>query len=193
MKNAVKNKDECWIQTNSGIHFNPLNPRLEDINIKDIAHALSNICRFCGHSKVFYSVAEHSTIVSEFLPTELKLVGLLHDASEAYITDIPAPLKPFLSNYEEIEERLSLKIYERFGIKETFLENRDRIREMDERVLASEKKILMDIDLDWGYISTLEPLSCISMVPLSPATAEKLFLDFFNFYVGLNEKYGKDK
>src|ERR1017187_10636100 len=78
------------ITTFSGIHFWPLLPNPADIRIEDIAHALSNQCRFAGHAREFYSVAEHSVRVSQLCPPEDALWGLLHDASEAYLTDVPA-------------------------------------------------------------------------------------------------------
>ena len=82
-----------WIQTMSGVIFYPLDPRPEEIRIEDIAHALSHQCRFAGHCREFYSVAEHSVRVSRELPQEFMLWGLLHDASEAYLVDLPRPIK----------------------------------------------------------------------------------------------------
>ena len=96
-----------WIQTHLGIQFIVLEPRFENIHIGDIAHALSMNCRFNGHCKDFYSVAEHSVHVSRILDDDpnLALWGLLHDASEAYITDLPRPVKNAMPQFEEIEER----------------------------------------------------------------------------------------
>lgn len=82
-----------WIQTNSGQKVFPLDLAPEDISIGDIGHALGNICRFGGHCRHFYSVAQHSVLVSEYLPEGLALAGLLHDAAEAYLGDIMRPLK----------------------------------------------------------------------------------------------------
>lgn len=82
-----------FITTYTGRRFYPLDPNPSDVCIEDIAHALAMICRFCGHTREFYSVAEHSVHVSRIVPPEYALAGLLHDASEAYIADVSAPLK----------------------------------------------------------------------------------------------------
>lgn len=85
--------DPHWIQTFLGKPFWPLSPRPEDIDIRDIAHALAMTCRFTGHSQKFYSVAEHSVRVSRIVPAQFALHGLLHDASEAYLCDLSRPIK----------------------------------------------------------------------------------------------------
>ena len=82
-------RNGSWLQTYTGIQFWPLDPRPEEIDIQDIAHALSLLCRFNGHCQRFYSVAEHSVHVSTILAPEFGLWGLLHDAAEAYLSDIP--------------------------------------------------------------------------------------------------------
>jgi hypothetical protein len=89
-----------WIQTVSGRPYWPLDPRPEDVDIADIAHALSNTCRYTGHCADFYSVAEHSVLVSKILPPHLALEGLLHDATEAYLADVSRPVKQ-LEAFEE--------------------------------------------------------------------------------------------
>ena len=98
--------------------FYPLEPKIEDIEIKDIAHALGNICRFTGHVNQFYSVAQHSVIVSHLCQPENALAGLLHDASEAYLSDIARPVKytEKMEGYREIEALLEKTINEKFGI-----------------------------------------------------------------------------
>lgn len=103
------------IRTFSGLYMNVFEPTLEMICIEDIAHALSMQCRFGGHMQTFYSVAQHSCSCALNMPDEYKLQALLHDASEAYIIDIPSPIKKGLSNYKEIENRLMKLIAEKFG------------------------------------------------------------------------------
>jgi hypothetical protein len=108
-----------WIQTYTGKQFWPLDPRPEEIVLEDIARALSHQCRFSGHTKYFYSVAEHSVNVARLLdkePEGTRLWGLLHDASEAYLVDVPRPVKWFLPQYKEAEELLHQAIAERFGL-----------------------------------------------------------------------------
>lgn len=112
--------DENYITTISGRKFWPLDPRAEDIVIEDIAHALSMICRFNGHVKSFYSVAQHCLIVSHHVPAEAALYGLLHDAAEAYLGDMSGPLKHDLSmqQFRAWDHWLTGLIYVRFGLRE---------------------------------------------------------------------------
>jgi len=86
-----------YIQTLSGKKFSYQFATADDIDIEDIANALSNICRFAGHLPEFYSVAQHSVLVSQIVPPEFAFEALMHDAAEAYCQDIPAPLKALLS------------------------------------------------------------------------------------------------
>lgn len=105
-----------WMQTASGRKFWPMDPRPEDVFIEDIAHALSMMCRFGGHCLEFYSVAQHSVLISRHLPAPYKLWGLLHDASEAYVVDLPRPLKASLPDYKVAENLVMSAIAERFGL-----------------------------------------------------------------------------
>jgi len=103
-----------YIETYSGqkFRFDPFDP--EAIEIVDIVHALSNLCRFAGHVPKFYSVAEHTYHVVSLLPQHLKLFGFLHDATEAYMCDITKPFKSLLPDYQSFESRLHKVIYEKF-------------------------------------------------------------------------------
>lgn len=105
-----------WIQCFSGVAFYPLAPRIEAIRIEDIAHALAGDFRFGRHMRRRYTVAQHSVHVSQFCPPDMALKGLLHDASEAYLADIPRPLKhlPEMQAYRDAEARIQGMIYERF-------------------------------------------------------------------------------
>lgn len=111
-----------WFISYSGRRLHILAPRPEDIVIEDIAHALANICRFGGHVRQFYSVAEHGVMVSSivgqdwFTDPSLALQGLLHDASEAYLGDVIRPLKIQLPAYKDIEKLWERAISEKFEL-----------------------------------------------------------------------------
>jgi hypothetical protein len=118
-----RGKNGSWIQTKTGKRFFVLSPEPEDFDIEDIAHALSNQCRFTGHVNYFYSVAEHSLRVCSLLmqwhpeDTQLAFDGLMHDASEAYLPDLARPIKqlPEFTFYRDIEDSLAKHIAVRFG------------------------------------------------------------------------------
>lgn len=101
----------------SGAPFSFTDPKPSDVNIEDIAYALSNICRFGGHTHDFYSVAEHSIHCSYRVPQGQEMVALLHDATEAYVGDVVAPLKSLLPEYKKVEARVWEAICERFGLE----------------------------------------------------------------------------
>jgi hypothetical protein len=123
----------------SGRIYYPLDPRPEDVFIEDIAHSLSMQCRYGGHSRVFYSVAEHSYHLSFLVPEEHALVALLHDATEAYVSDVPRPLKPYLSNYAEIEDRNWAAIAKAFDLPAQLPAC---VKEADLRICANEMATL---------------------------------------------------
>lgn len=131
-----------WIQTYTGRQFWPLEPRVEDIDILDIAHALSNLCRYGGHVEQFYSVAQHCVLVSRAVPQKHALRGLLHDASEAYLIDVPRPIKRSegMEAYREAEKRLEATIYARYGLS---AEDPECIKTADNQLLRTEQRDLM--------------------------------------------------
>lgn len=128
------------IRTYTGIYMNVFEPTPEMISIEDIAHSLSMQCRFGGHLPFFYSVAQHSLVVSKYVSKENKLAALLHDASEAYLMDIPRPIKMRLPDYKDIEDNLMKKIAEKFGFEYPLC---DEIKKADDAVLQLEWDILM--------------------------------------------------
>jgi uncharacterized protein len=103
------------IRTFTGKYVNVIEPTADTICIEDIAHGLSQQCRFGGQLPKFYSVAEHSLRCAGLAEQQNKLEALLHDASEAYLLDIPSPIKKHLTNYKEIEQKLMLVIAQKFG------------------------------------------------------------------------------
>lgn len=176
---------ETWIQTYTGKRFNPLNPKYEDIDIEDIAHALSMQCRFTGHCQEFYSVAQHSVLVSYICNMEDALYGLLHDASEAYITDISSPLKRSgkFDFYIDIEKVLQEAVYKKFGLSHIEPES---VKKADKILLATEARDLMGpLHKDWR--SQAEPL-LFKIDPMSPKEAKQAFLKRFNSLVYSNER-----
>lgn len=176
-----------WISTYSGKRFFPLNPNPDDIFIEDIAHALSKICRFQGHTQYdeIYSVAQHSVLVSLYVKSEHSLYGLLHDASEAYICDISSILKrtPEFEPYRKIEHNIQSMIYEKFALKP--IEPED-VKIADLKILTTEVRDLMHpalLEMDFSQ-SAIDDLK---IVPQSPKIAKQMFLD--RFYQLTGNKY----
>lgn len=167
-----------WIQTASGRRFWPLDPRPDEVHLEDIAHALAHLCRFCGHVRAFYSVAQHSVHVSRLVPPDLALHGLLHDAAEAYAGDVTLPLKLGLRGsttaYDAIEDALELAIEARFGLRELSTEERAAIKTADRRALSTERRDLMDPGLHWSSLEA-HPPDQEPIIALSPTAARALF------------------
>lgn len=128
------------IRTVSGIYFNILDPKEEMIKIEDIAHSLSMQPRFGGHLPKFYSVAQHCCLMSSMMPDQYKIEALLHDASEAYLMDIPSPVKKELSNYKTIEDQLMNLIANVFNFNYPLSEE---VKNVDKLMLETEWEILM--------------------------------------------------
>ena len=174
-------KDEPWLQTYSGRRFNPTKPNPEAIVLQDIAHALSMLCRFNGHCHHFYSVAQHSVLVSHICNGEDALWGLLHDASEAYLTDLPRPLKRSgkMDSYIEFEHQMQKAVCKRFGLPEKEPYN---VKRADTILLATEARDLMSPrHPDW--IQPTNPLP-FKIEPWDPKQAEWEFLERFKQVTG---------
>ena len=177
-----------WIQTYTGRQFWPLDPRADEIDIIDIAHALSMQCRYAGHCIKFYSVAEHSVLVSRSLPPELRLWGLLHDASEAYLVDVPRPIKPYLRGYAEMEDRVMEEVAERYN-----LDHPHRgyiptlVKRADARILVDEREQNMTPSYNIWYSDSLEPLG-VKLECWQPIIAQGEFLDTFYAYTTIAAK-----
>lgn len=167
------------IITFTGKRMDPWAPVAEDIDIRDIAHALSNICRFTGHVKEFYSVGEHAVLVADLLAGEDQKWGLLHDASEAYIADVSRPVKqqPGMALYREAEERLQQLIYRKFGLTGIPPE---RLKWADDMALNSEARSLMPLTYKGHPLfGGLVVVPSDAIKPLRPWEAEELFLKRF--------------
>jgi hypothetical protein len=131
-----------------------MDPRPEDVSIEDIAHHLSLLCRFGGACRRFYCVAQHSVLVSRACDPADALWGLLHDASEAYLVDVPRPIKIHLALYRDIEALVQRVICERFGLP---IEEPQSVTLADNVLLATEARDLMSRpSVSWGQMA--EPL-----------------------------------
>lgn len=168
-----------WMQTFTGKQFYPLAPRAEDIDPTDIAHALSLICRYGGHTTRFYSVAEHCVILSHVVAPEHALEALLHDATEAYVGDMVRPLKHHMPDYREVEQRVWSAITLRFNLREENARPRDLAAEVvdaDNRILLDERAaVLAPTDHTWQQDDLL-PLG-VTIRAWDPPSAEWIYRD----------------
>lgn len=167
------------VLTQSGKMFNFKAPNLHKYDIREIAHALSNLCRFTGHTSRFYSVAQHSVAVSYIVPERLALAALMHDASEAYLGDVASPLKALLPEYKYIEEQTECAIARAFAIRNLYPLHSD-IKWADTVALRHEREVYLaktEDDFDWP---ALVPISLNAestiMSTYTPARAKEVFL-----------------
>lgn len=145
-----------WLLTHTGRHFDVADPQPDMIDLNDIVVGLSNECRYAGQCLFFYSVAQHSELVSRIVPADYALEGLLHDAAEAYIKDIPRPLKELLPDYRQIEARVDAAIRARFGLPPT---QSHAVKRADLVLLATERRDLMKDDgTPWDCLQGVTPL-----------------------------------
>lgn len=163
-----------WMQTFTGQAFYPMAAEISDISPRDIAHALSLTCRYGGHVKRFYSVAEHCVLISHAVAPQHALWALLHDATEAYVGDVIRPLKRNLPAYVEIEDRLMAVICDRFGLDPTMP---DEVREADSRILHDERAVVLGPSpKPWNAaLEAMQPLG-VKIRAWSPAKAETAYL-----------------
>jgi len=145
---------KTWRQTYTGGAFDLLSPRAEDVSIQDIAHSLSNLCRYNGHSLRHYSVAEHSVLVATYAqavlhksPVEI-LHALLHDAGEAYTGDIATPMKEAVPALRPFLKKIDAVVLGAFGLPP---EKPEWLDEVDRRIRHDEKAYIMSKEpADWG-------------------------------------------
>lgn len=176
-----------WLQTYSGQQFWPLDPRANEVSLHDIAHHLAMLCRFGGACRSFYSVAEHSVRVSlhaesvaraeQLHPRRVRLLaiaGLLHDAGEAYLVDVPRPIKSYLGGYREAETGVQNAVWEKFQIPADVAHD-PIVHQADEDLLATEFRDLMWPNAQRSQLLGVALQACIS--PVSTIDAEDWFLD----------------
>jgi hypothetical protein len=172
-----------WMQTYTGGPFWPLDPRHSEIRFDDIAGSLSKLCRFNGHCVRFYSVAEHCVHVAKAAPVGLQLTALMHDASEAYLADVPRPIKPHLPGYYKIEDALSAVIAQRFDLVHPLP---PEIKRLDTAALGAERaQNMAHMDVPpalWGDVEP--PLPGMVLQFWDPARAKYEFATAFYRYGG---------
>ncbi len=162
-----------YIQTHSGKYIDFLNVNPDAIDINDIAWALARIPRFTGHLNEFYSVADHCLNIAAVAPKELKLEALMHDSAEAYIGDIPTPLKRLLGNpIKEIESRIENIIADKFKLSYPW---HKKIKELDAQILNAEASTFFD---EANWINS-EDVGNFTLLCRGNEEATKQFLAFF--------------
>ena len=182
---------EGWIQTYKGKRINPLNPDPSQICIEDIAIALSNTCRFTGHTKGFYSVAEHSYWASKYVAPQNALQALMHDSAEAYLNDIAKPIKQSVSvwtgkemiPFKRAEDHLLGMIFEKFGISK---EMAPEVKEIDMRLCYTEGEQLMPDVSVWNWY--VKPIGGLEFECWPPSYAYAMFM---SRYESLIKKKGE--
>ena len=169
----MKFKYKPEILTVSGNYFRFDDVENSTFTIKDIAHALSHIGRYTGHTSVFYSVCEHSVRASYVVPAEHALAALMHDSSEAFLGDVSSPLKAILTEYKMIEEYVEEAILKRFGLP---FPMHPEIKKADLIMLATEKRDLMPKSNEWDVLKGVNPLPD-TIYPWTSGWAKMMFLD----------------
>jgi hypothetical protein len=169
-----------YLQTVSGRFVNPFDPDPGQLDAGDIARALANLSRFGGHTRVFYSVAQHSVIVSQLVEerggdVEDAFAALMHDATEAYLGDMPHPIKhrsPLGAAFKEAENHLEQAIQARFRIKPDVPE----IKRVDRALLATERRAFSGENWHWPELDGVEPLD-IELEAWPPDDAARMFAE----------------
>ena len=169
-----------WFQTYSGLAFYPMDPRPEEIRIEDIAQGLAFQCRYNGHCREYFSVAQHSVLVSWImedlgLPPTYVFWGLMHDAAESYLGDMIRPLKRSMPEYRRVERKVMRAIAKRFGL---IWPEPKEVKKYDNIVLAMERRDLMGptpAGHTWGSIEGIKP-PVAEITPVGPMAAKEMFL-----------------
>lgn len=172
-----------WFTTSTGKRCWIGNPVASEICLEDIARSLARQCRFAGHLRDefdHYSVAQHSVLVSRLCKPEHALIGLLHDATEAYLQDIIRPLKKTLgAAYRDLEARWALALGDRFGLEPAaLLDLPDDVEHADVVALMTERRDLLDQRNAHLWTQRAEPHE-MAIWPFSSRTAYRLFMNRF--------------
>ena len=188
---SVVHEPGPFIQTLSGRRVNPLHAAPEDIDPVDIANALANLCRFGGHSRGFYSVAQHSVIVCDLLEeqgatADELMAALLHDAAEAYLGDLPHPIKhrsELGAVFRVAEKQLEAVINERFSLPDAAA----RVKPLDRALLATERRIFSTVSWEWPELDGVAPLD-LEIEPWLPDRAREEFTRRYDQLAAAREK-----
>ncbi len=170
-----------WFETYTGLQFQPFAPKPEQISLMDIAHSLSNICRYNGHCKHFFSVAQHSLNCAEFAKNNgydkrMQLWSLFHDAAEAYISDLPGPIKRHMPEFNKLEENIQRVIYEALKIPSPDSEKHEWIiNRIDQIMLITEGSKLGYISFQ-EWIPYLSPDNEIEIIALPIPYVKRMFM-----------------
>ncbi len=172
-----------WFLTFSGVQFWPMDPRPDEVRIEDIAHALSRVCRYGGHCLDWYSVAQHSLMVSTLVPPDLALHGLLHDAEEAYTGDMIRPIKHGLredtSAFDEMADRITQAIWAAFNLSRPTQREWNWIKDADNIALSTERRDLVrETSHEWS-VTRSHPPAGGRIVPMERDAAKTSFLAHF--------------
>lgn len=180
--NSLDTGSEPFLQLHSGIKYYFLNPTPEMISIDDIAHTLSLLCRYGGHCREFYSVAEHSVRCSYKAPKGFEFEALMHDAGEAYLIDMPRPIKQKLPDYQNLERVTEKVITTKFNLPWPMS---PEVKVVDNRMLFTEKRDILSVSVDWGW--ECEPYEN-KIIPWTPRAAKEAFMERFNELVAKKPK-----
>ena len=175
-----------YLQTVSGRWVNPFDPDPDQIELPDIARALANQCRFGGHCRTFYSVAQHCVLVSELIEeeggsSEDALAALMHDAAEAYLGDLPHPIKhrsELGARFIDAEKPLERVIRDRFAITHSSPE----VKRIDRALLATERREFSAERWHWPELAGVAPLD-LELQAWSPDDAAEAFVRRFEALV----------
>lgn len=173
------------ILMSNGEYFKFLDPSNSNFDIETIAHSLSHICRFTGHTRVFYSVAQHCVITSHIVSAEHQLAALLHDAAEAFLGDVSKPLKGLLPDYAILEKNIERAVFAWFGLPETLDKS---IKHADLVMLLTEARDLMPEhdNASWALRMGVVPLR-ETIVPWTSEQAKTNFLQRYRELKGRAE------
>ena len=170
-----------WLQTYSGKAFYIMDPKPEDICIIDIASALSKQCRYAGHCINFYSVAEHCVHVADKVDDKFKLTALMHDASEAYLVDLPRPIKKQIPQYKVLEAQLEQVIANKYKLIYPFPKE---VMSIDNRILMDERiQNMGEPPMAWDKYEENDPIG-VKLGYWEPSVATRAFINSFYMYGG---------